>query len=293
MKLRNAMLPLALAGTLASGAAHAVIFNINAATQGNSSVMFVAIDVNSNIGLTIDLGLRMSDFTNSTALTSDLSSNIVWDFSTNTTNAPITGVTSWNAAYEVFKATQSGNDFRWGVMAGDFITGTSVTATNAIIGRGFLATGNPTQDEMLLAQTSAPTGNALGNMLNFIPASNNFGNHLSVDNGANTATAADGAAWLPDLMGDRMGGHMTWTMLMFNGEVANFNWQQQIVANPVVNQFGNPTTTDALSPAPITFTFDIATNQLVLSPVPEPGTYAMLLAGLGAMGFIARRRNKL
>lgn len=29
---------------------------------------------------------------------------------------------------------------------------------------------------------------------------------------------------------------------------------------------------------------------LTLTPVPEPGTYAMLLAGLGAIGFVARRR---
>lgn len=29
---------------------------------------------------------------------------------------------------------------------------------------------------------------------------------------------------------------------------------------------------------------------MVLTPVPEPGTYAMLLAGLGAIGFVARRR---
>jgi hypothetical protein len=29
------------------------------------------------------------------------------------------------------------------------------------------------------------------------------------------------------------------------------------------------------------------------APVPEPSTYVMLLAGLGAIGAIARRRNKL
>jgi hypothetical protein len=31
---------------------------------------------------------------------------------------------------------------------------------------------------------------------------------------------------------------------------------------------------------------------LSLAPVPEPGTYAMMLAGLAAMGFIARRRSR-
>ena len=32
-------------------------------------------------------------------------------------------------------------------------------------------------------------------------------------------------------------------------------------------------------------------DNLTLAPVPEPGTYALMLAGLGAVGFIARRRT--
>jgi hypothetical protein len=31
--------------------------------------------------------------------------------------------------------------------------------------------------------------------------------------------------------------------------------------------------------------------SLSVTPVPEPETYALLLAGLGLMGFVARRRN--
>ena len=33
-------------------------------------------------------------------------------------------------------------------------------------------------------------------------------------------------------------------------------------------------------------------SQTITAAVPEPETYALMLAGLGLMGFIARRRRK-
>jgi hypothetical protein len=32
---------------------------------------------------------------------------------------------------------------------------------------------------------------------------------------------------------------------------------------------------------------------VAIAPVPEPGTYALMLAGLGAVGFVAARRKKI
>ncbi len=292
MTLNTTKLAAAVAAVLATTGAQAALENsLGAQTGGNSSVIFMAMDVNNSISLVIDLGLQMSAFTNSNALTSELSGPVVWDFGANTTTASVSGTTSWSSAYELFKATQSGGDFVWAVVAGDQATGTTVSPSNVIAGRGLLATGNATQAEMLAASTSGPTGTALGNFSNFLAASNNFGTHLAADNGANTATPSDGFAWMNDLMKNNFNGSLTWSYFLMNGESSTFQWQQQLVANPVVNQFGNPTSVDSLSAAPVTFTFDIATNQLILAPVPEPGTYAMLLAGLGAVGFMARRRS--
>jgi hypothetical protein len=39
--------------------------------------------------------------------------------------------------------------------------------------------------------------------------------------------------------------------------------------------------------------FVIGVNLTTATPVPEPGTYAMLLAGLGLLGIAARRRNAI
>lgn len=290
MNLPYSKLAAALAAAFAIGGAQAGIAPPGSSTQGNSSVVFIAMDVNNSIALTIDLGLSMADFTNSTSLTSGLTAPLTWDFSTNAAPSAVTGTNAWSAAYETFKSTQSGGDFLWGIVAGDQVTG-AAGSTNLIAGRGLLATGNATPAEMLAASTSGPTGTALGNFLNWTAASNNFGTHLSADNGANTATPSDGFAWTNDLMKNNFNGSLTWSYLIANGVSSTFQWQQQLVSNPVVNQFGSPTAVDSLSAAPITFTFDIATNQLVLAPVPEPGTYAMLLAGLAAVGFMARRRK--
>jgi hypothetical protein len=35
-----------------------------------------------------------------------------------------------------------------------------------------------------------------------------------------------------------------------------------------------------------------AQDQLYLQPIPEPETYAMMLAGLGLIGFVANRRRR-
>jgi hypothetical protein len=38
--------------------------------------------------------------------------------------------------------------------------------------------------------------------------------------------------------------------------------------------------------------FETANYSVIAAPVPEPETYALMLAGLGAMGFVARRRRQ-
>jgi hypothetical protein len=49
---------------------------------------------------------------------------------------------------------------------------------------------------------------------------------------------------------------------------------------------------DDILPLPVGYAGSLTTNAVVTS-VPEPDTYAMLLMGLATVGWIARRRKKL
>lgn len=291
MMTKTKLVALAAMAALAGGAQAAMT---SAAAPGNSSVVFIAIDANSNAGLIVDLGLNMADFTNvaSTALPQGS-----WNFATNTFaaagdyNKTISG--DWSTAYSSFKAAQSGGDLSWGVIAADQPTG-AVSASNTIAGRGVLATGKPTVTNMTAIVNGTALGNGIGNFNTFVAAASNRGNIASADNGAAATSSSDGSAWLPNSIGSAFTtsavGNITWSYMSANGAVSNFQWVQQLVSNPVVVQFGHVNATDSLAASPLSFTFDTATDSLVLA-VPEPGTYAMLLAGLASLGFIARRRQ--
>jgi hypothetical protein len=274
------------AAALAAGGAQADIFNV---ATGDGSVYFVAIDADANIAFTADLGMRLSDFTNSTTFTSGLAAPVTWNFATNVVSTDFAGTEAWSTAYDTFKATQTGSNFLWGVVSGDNVSAGTVTNRNT------LSTGNATQAQMLVLTTTAPISNALTAFAGWEAASNGKGNiAAAATNGAAALTSSSGGAWLnaSGAIFGNFNGTNTWNYLLANGVSSTFQRAQQATGG-VITQFGNPNAVDSLAANPITFTFDIATNTLVLAaaPIPEPGTYAMLLAGLSAVGFMVRRRK--
>jgi hypothetical protein len=137
------------------------------------------------------------------------------------------------------------------------------------------------------------------------------GSSLTVDGNTDTLTFANFSApvvafgvrfFLSELTaGNAVAGSMTVSATDVNGLSQSYTYNQTVSAGEAI--FLRLTSTAALSsvelvpPTPPVFpagnpnVFATADN-LVLAAVPEPETYALMLAGLGLLGFVARRRRQ-
>lgn len=302
MKLKTSALGAAvLALTAMSAQANLIL-----PSTGNSSIAFVAMD-GTNIGagivpaqsLTIDLGYTLLDFlpaiTGVTVAAGTLSTpgtTVVWDFVNNTRsfNGVVDGGTYlWSAPYSTYTAAiQNGSS--WGVIGGESVSGGASATTPA--NQTTFSTGNPTTEQMVAFTGSTPVSTATGNLNNFF-AANNFNGTLAPGQiGGNVATT--GTGFLNSTLKDTFGGGGGYNNLRYltqgNTSFIQFVRQQ---SNSTVYQLGLPISLDQVSSNPASFTFDASAGTLTyIMPVPEPGTYAMLLAGLAAVGFVVRRRSQ-
>jgi len=292
---------------VAGSAAHAAITNANTA-PGNSSVLFVAWDNARTTSLTVDLGvnltdfLRASSFTNSNGPLAYNGSNVSaqWSFGTDSRSVNGSGIAgdyAWSGEFNNFLGSISGG-YTWGVVAADNVTG-AISVNNAVQNRTVLSTGTPTQANITGLTSSIVLSNSPANFVNFAAASGALGTHASNANGANVATS--GGGYLGSVMQSNFSA-MPWSYLSNVGATTNVFLAQQF-GNPVVYQLGATTTgygaVDTLIPVSniamadngATFRFDGSTLTYAVTPVPEPTTIAMMLAGLGLIGAIARRRH--
>lgn len=261
-----------LTALFASGAANA----INGTTlqdfaSGDSSLLFFAVDKTSpgiaSVG--VDLGYNLSSFltTASTAGTS-----IVWNFGTDTLSvngaaADATGI-NW-ASLDAFFSTPNvtAGQTQWGVIAGD----SKSNATSDTPIRYMSTSAAASVDALTVTQT---------NIIGMSAANALFGGLNSDADGVTTSTSS--LAYVAR-NGSGLGGNLNWQN---NGVAAaaavgtDLNFFMFSLPEGVVTkeQFAG------------VWSFDGEKLSYTVAAIPEPETYAMLLAGLGLLGVAARRR---
>lgn len=269
MKFQVKTLVAALALTAATVPAHAAM---TSATSGSSSLILTLLDFNSNVSATFDLGYSydtFQDLVNAAGSTGNYTFDLAGGDYAN----------AWTSYWSVASSTNT----KWAVYAADG-TGSGAGA------RGIISTyksgANLTNSNQL--QTS------IGNFNTYITQNNGLDNHNSVENGASVVTSN-----LVNSFAGKAVAYGSTGRINAQGHVSMNNLDQSMT---VVQQL-----TGATAAAPVAFntlgnaqgdyTFKMSSTGIlsfsvpVVTPVPEADSYAMLLAGLGIVGVIARRRK--
>lgn len=283
---------IALAAMLAaSGAAQAKIADSNDNAPNGGDLFASLVSKSNNASFTVDLGLTLDQFL-SPALNT-LGVNLVWDLDASTfsdLSAVSTGLTTqsinYGSVYTTF-ATPSvvgASDLKFDVKAMD---GTPTFAPGAGTNR-YLSTS--------FASSITATNGQVFNMDNVdvYPTAAN----------ADTTNSTHGTAF--NTAGANMFDSGDATNVYFeNGSKDNWNGATSFTSVGSTSgdlnfYFLTNSSSTAANPATITkyagvWSFDSATAQLsyTTAPIPEAETYAMMLAGLGLVGFMVSRRRKL
>jgi len=306
MKLNGLTLAvLALAATTGAQAT-LTLPNVVSPNTGSSSAAFVAwtpLGGLDGTSLVINLGVNLGSFLAASgtqgvpagfvAAAGSLSaaSTIAnWNFSTNVftiNGASQSGTNAWSAQASSFFAT-SGTNYKWGVIAADAGTG-PLSATNTVRGQSMLFTGVTESYDTTNANGAVAGG--VATTIDYFSNNNGLGTHTAGQNGASTATSGPAFLGFAFAQGDVGNfGILDSDFLVAPGVTSRFTWATTASSppGPTIFSIGATYAAGANSLIPASFTFD---GSNLVYAVPEPGTYALMLAGLAGVGYLVRRRR--
>lgn len=265
MKFQYKALVAALALSAAAVPAQAA-FNNN--FSGNGSFFLTIVDNTNNISALFDLGFENQSFSSLVSQAGTNGGTFTWDL----TQGDYAG--AWNT----FWATAvNSSSLQWGVMSADN-TGGAAGSRNLITtyqsGNKFVST---TQMQ-----------SSLTNFDEYLNANANLGNHNSVANGASTAIS--GAAFAENAKAYGTTGRINATGYDTTGTLGSVLTMRQVFTGATA---AAPVTEFTLNNANGNYTMSLSSAGVLTftTPVPEADSYAMLLAGLGVLGLVARRRK--
>jgi PEP-CTERM motif len=298
------------AALVAAGTAHAGITKMDGVSvNGDSSVLLVMLDSTNNTagpnvrGLTVDLGLSFSQL-RAGGMYSGAGQSLGWDLANNTftiNGAVQTGVTNnWSGQVADFFSQADMAQVKYALVAGSKRGNTP---------NAFLASGTPNATQL----TNHDAGKT-ANMVQVDPLlidSNTRGTHATADNGAYSMGATDvgyvGTQYsLTTINGWRnnitwstwtsLGGMTNLTDIRANGSEAAVGLTSSF-ALPA-NATGWDTTgllnnrgTLQVSADGLSVSWKTASAIVPTPAVPEPSTYALLIAGVAVASLAARRRR--
>lgn len=261
MKFHSLALAAALA--LTAGAANAELTKGDNITTG-SSLMLIAYDEVAKVSYVKDLGIYTNDFYTTGKL------------------SPASWLVN-DGEWSKFLAASTVSNINWLVLGYQ-------SSGSAVESRKIMTTAQVgTTREQILSGNNLNLNNTGTTLTNFVGAARLTGTHPTQADGSSFNVQGEGVNGYAYFMGvDRSNvqGNLKYQTNNLLGATAEFVF----LARPGTNGLLTP-----LFQQPGTFTFgadNAGAYNLVYTPtaVPEPGTYALLIAGLGAIGMVARRR---
>ena len=302
MKLKFNLLAAAVVAFAATGAQaqlSAVGAGTTASNSANGSLTFVALDsVGSPISFAANLDFNLLTFLPTSGVNTP-GQTIVWNFGTNSVavNGDARAASIGNYQYSTPFATLLGNaqstELTWGVFAADG-NGNAVAGANNAPRRNLATTGAPDANQLALITNAKITG-ATANIASLSTILNGSAAPNTIQAGVGAQTATSGTAYIGDTGGTALrtnyGGQFTFDYMVADQMASDFTLFTSGASGTIPGAITQYSTLGGDS----TFKFDLQANTLTwqTAPVPEPSTFGMLVAGLAAIGAIARRRRSV